>query len=294
MTSSNPVGRFMVAAGALIEHQPSGKILLIQRAQSADFRADDWELVYGRLAQGESIEAGLRREVQEEVSITELTIVRHLSSWHVYRGDAKAENEVHGFTYHCQTKDQVVKLSHEHQAYQWLAPDQALALATEASVKDDIQQFIEFQTKAKQAHKPVIGRDVIGVGVGALIFNQEGKILLAQRGPLARNEAGLWEIPGGAVEYGETFEQALKREVKEELGIEIVIERLLTVGDHLLPDEAQHWVAPTYVCRLVAGIPQVMEPDKCIAVGWYSLAEAQTMPLSMVTKGDVQALVGEA
>ena len=60
------------------------------------------------------------------------------------------------------------------------------------------------------------GVDYIGVGVGAAIFNREGKLFLTLRGKKAKNERGKWEIPGGGVEFGETFEQALKRELKEE------------------------------------------------------------------------------
>ena len=41
------------------------------------------------------------------------------------------------------------------------------------------------------------GRDHIGVGVGAMILNEEGLIYLAKRGPAARNERGAWEFPGG-------------------------------------------------------------------------------------------------
>ena len=62
-----------------------------------------------------------------------------------------------------------------------------------------------------------IGQDCIGVGAGALILNDLEQILLTLRGKAAKNEVGKWELPGGAVEFGETIEQALKREVKEEL-----------------------------------------------------------------------------
>ena len=59
------------------------------------------------------------------------------------------------------------------------------------------------------------GIDFIGVGVGAIIFNNEGKVLIAQRGLKARNEVGKWEFPGGGVKFGEICENAIKREVKE-------------------------------------------------------------------------------
>lgn len=63
------------------------------------------------------------------------------------------------------------------------------------------------------------GIDYIGVGVGAIIFNNQGKALLTKRGRLSRNQVGKWEFPGGGVEFGETLTQAIVREVKEELGI---------------------------------------------------------------------------
>ncbi len=85
------------------------------------------------------------------------------------------------------------------------------------------------------------GIDYIGVGVGALIFNDEGKIFLTLRGPKAKNERGKWEIPGGAVEFGETFEQAIVREIFEEHGIHIKVKKLLDICSHIIPDEHQHW-----------------------------------------------------
>ena len=43
----------------------------------------------------------------------------------------------------------------------------------------------------------IVGIDCIGVGVGAMVFNNEGKVFLAQRGSKATNERGYWEFPGG-------------------------------------------------------------------------------------------------
>ncbi len=113
------------------------------------------------------------------------------------------------------------------------------------------------------------GIDYIGVGVGAVLVNDAGEIFLAQRGPLAKNERGLWEFPGGSVEFGETLAEALKREMMEEFGIQIAVGDLLDVADHILPEEGQHWVSPTYLCRIVSGEPRIMESGKCSAIGWF-------------------------
>lgn len=138
--------------------------------------------------------------------------------------------------------------------------------------------------------QPRIGIDVIGVGMGALIFNDEGKLLLTKRGHKAKNERGTWEIPGGALEFGETFEQGLKREIKEELDVEIEVVELLHLCDHIIPDEHQHWVSPTYICRIVTGTPSILEPEKCEEIGWFTLEEAENLMLSIVTAEDIQVL----
>lgn len=112
--------------------------------------------------------------------------------------------------------------------------------------------------------------DYIGVGVGAIIVNPEGRVFLAKRGGQAKNERGLWEFPGGSVEFGETLKDALKREMLEEYGITIDVENLLDVVDHILPEEKQHWVSPTFLCKLVGEAePVIKEPHKCSQIGWF-------------------------
>jgi len=115
------------------------------------------------------------------------------------------------------------------------------------------------------------GVDYIGVGVGAIIVNDDGYIFLARRGPNAKNERGLWEFPGGSVEFGETLAQALQREMLEEYGIEIIVGELVDVVDHILPQEKQHWVSPTYICKIKSGLPQIQEPKKCVAIQWFDV-----------------------
>lgn len=131
------------------------------------------------------------------------------------------------------------------------------------------------------------GHDYIGVGVGALVLNDKGEAFLAQRGPQAKNERGSWEFPGGSLDWGERLEDAIVREFAEEYGMIIVVERLLHVVDHLLPDEGQHWVSPTYLARHVGGEPRIVEPEKCSAIGWFAL-DALPSPLSKATEEDVR------
>ncbi len=127
------------------------------------------------------------------------------------------------------------------------------------------------------------GTDYIGVGVGAIIVNEQGQLFLARRGPEAKNECGLWEFPGGAVELGERLAQALRREIREEYGIEIAVGELLDVVDHILPAEGQHWVSPTFICTIVSGTPAIHEPGKCSEIGWFA-PEAVPTDLTQVTR----------
>jgi mutator protein MutT len=113
------------------------------------------------------------------------------------------------------------------------------------------------------------GLDYVGVGVGAVIVDDQGRLFLARRGPKAKNERGLWEFPGGSVEFGEKLAEALQREIREEYDLQIAVGELLDVVDHILIDEGQHWVSPTFICTIVAGEPRIAEPEKCTEIGWF-------------------------
>ena len=130
------------------------------------------------------------------------------------------------------------------------------------------------------------GHDYIGIGVGAVVVDNRGRVFLAQRGPQAGNERGTWEFPGGKVSFGEKLSEAVVREFAEEYGMTIEVTELLGVNDHILTAENEHWVSPTYLARHVSGEPRILEPEKCTAIGWFGLAELPS-PLSQVTQDDL-------
>ena len=114
------------------------------------------------------------------------------------------------------------------------------------------------------------GIDYIGVGCGALILNDKNEVLLMKRGKKSKNEAGFWNKPGGTVEFGETVENAVKRETKEELGIDVEPIKFINFTNHIIKSENQHWVSLNYLVKIVKGEPRNMEPEKTDEIKWFS------------------------
>jgi len=103
---------------------------------------------------------------------------------------------------------------------------------------------------------------VIEVAAG-LVF-RDGQLLITQRRP-EDHLGGLWEFPGGKREAAETFEECLRRELVEELGVEVEVGALLDEISHAYPEKSVH--LKFYRCTLVSGEPQ---PLDCHAVAWVT------------------------
>jgi len=112
-----------------------------------------------------------------------------------------------------------------------------------------------------------------------VIQRADGAILLVQRG--RPPEQGHWGLPGGKVDWMEKVEAAVVREVLEETGLQVRVERLLCVVDHFEPALGQHWVAPVYLVRaLDATVASVKEPEALLALDWFT-ADALPAPLTV-------------
>jgi 8-oxo-dGTP diphosphatase len=105
--------------------------------------------------------------------------------------------------------------------------------------------------------------------VAVALIDAERRVLLAQR-PTGKAMAGLWEFPGGKVEEHETPEQALVRELREELGIEVDIADLepLAFASHTYDDF--HLLMPLFDCLRWTGPLRARENQ---ALAWVSAAE---------------------
>jgi mutator mutT protein len=103
--------------------------------------------------------------------------------------------------------------------------------------------------------------------VAAIIKNCEGKILITQRN-LKKSQGGLWEFPGGKIEKGETREEAIIREIKEELTIEINVESYLGEKVFEYPEKSINLIALN--CRVKSGNIYLTEHEEA---RWVEKAE---------------------
>jgi 8-oxo-dGTP diphosphatase len=97
------------------------------------------------------------------------------------------------------------------------------------------------------------------IGVFAVI-ERDGRYLLARR-----RDIGWWNLAGGGMEYGETVEEALAREVREEIGCAIAIRRL--VGVYSKPRKRE--VVLAFLCALAPGSPEPETSEEVSEVAWF-------------------------
>ncbi|MHA1581139.1 MAG: NUDIX domain-containing protein [Candidatus Baldrarchaeia archaeon] len=112
--------------------------------------------------------------------------------------------------------------------------------------------------------------------VDAIIKINDNKIVLVKR----KNPPykGWWALPGGIVEYGETVEEAVKREVKEETGLEVEIEKLVNVYSDPNRDPRGHFVSICFLCRKVGGVLKAATDAAEVSV--FSLKEVGNLKLA--------------
>lgn len=108
------------------------------------------------------------------------------------------------------------------------------------------------------------------VGIGVFVF-KDGKFLMQQR--QGAHGSGSWSVPGGHLEYGESFEDTAHRELLEETGIKIQNVRFGAVTNDYFSDENRHYVTIWMLSDWASGKESITEPDKCVAQGWYTFSD---------------------
>ncbi|OGM33234.1 hypothetical protein A2803_00070 [Candidatus Woesebacteria bacterium RIFCSPHIGHO2_01_FULL_44_21] len=120
--------------------------------------------------------------------------------------------------------------------------------------------------------------------VAVVIKDKKERVLLTQRGRIARDEFGKWENCGGAVDEGETEEEAIKREVREELGCGLEIKNVL-YKDKFKTDSGTNWQVIIFEGKLI-GEPKPQNKDENAAVKWFKKEELKNVNLATYTRQD--------
>lgn len=118
------------------------------------------------------------------------------------------------------------------------------------------------------------GARLLVIVAAAALVRADGRLLLAQR-PEGKSMAGLWELPGGKVETGESPEAALVRELREELAIDVAETDLEAFAFASYAYARFHLLMPVFMARRWDGEPQPNEGQKLV---WASADEARSYP----------------
>ncbi len=110
------------------------------------------------------------------------------------------------------------------------------------------------------------------IGVGVFVF-KDGKFLMGKR--MGSNGEGSWSVPGGHLEFGESFEETAMREVFEETGLVVQNVRFGAVTNDYFKDEDKHYVTVWMLSDYKSGDATIMEPDKFVDQEWFSF---ETLP----------------
>jgi ADP-ribose pyrophosphatase YjhB (NUDIX family) len=126
------------------------------------------------------------------------------------------------------------------------------------------------------------------VGVGAILIRGD-RILMAQRGKTPLK--GWWSLPGGALETGELLEDGVRREVREETGLEVKPVRMFQIFERIMRDSAgaveYHYVLVDYLCRIVGGTLQA--GDDVAAVEWVHRRDLSALQITEGTLGVIRS-----
>lgn len=112
--------------------------------------------------------------------------------------------------------------------------------------------------------------------VSVIVLDDGGNILLVKH---RKGKKFYWVLPGGRLEYGETFEECARREMKEETGLDVEVDRFLYLSEALAPDRSRHIVNVFLQARVIGGELQVGDEQVLASVDYIPVAKLEALKL---------------
>ncbi|KAL2756559.1 hypothetical protein ACRALDRAFT_2101450 [Sodiomyces alcalophilus JCM 7366] len=124
---------------------------------------------------------------------------------------------------------------------------------------------------------PTLGRPPPRVGVASVITNAQGQVVCGKR--LSSHGSGTWQLPGGHLEYGESFFACAEREAVEETGLRVRGVKVVAVTNDVFDSLGKHYITVFVKCEMeqADAQPVAMEPGKCGAWFWKSWDEMRAL-----------------
>ncbi len=117
------------------------------------------------------------------------------------------------------------------------------------------------------------GVDYTGICVVYFCFDNNGKLLLAKRSANCRDENGKWDCGSGALEFGDSIKETLRKEIKEEYCTDVIEYEFLGYRDvhrELGDGTKTHWVALDFKVLVDRDMVKIGEPHKFDDIGWFT------------------------
>jgi ADP-ribose pyrophosphatase YjhB (NUDIX family) len=109
-----------------------------------------------------------------------------------------------------------------------------------------------------------------------VVLNKDNKILLVRH---KKGNQRYWVLPGGRLEYGETFEECAVRELKEETGLDVEVERFLFLSEAIAPDRSRHIVNIFIKAKVVGGTMKLGDEPVLAGVDFMALEDLEKLSL---------------
>ena len=129
--------------------------------------------------------------------------------------------------------------------------------------------------KTRKIPKKELKKGVDYIGVTCVFFCHDGKgnLVMHKRSQNCRDERGNWDVGGGSLEFGESFEEGVKREIKEEYSCDVLDLKFVEARNVLRKNhdnKKTHWIALLFVAKVDPEQVKIGDPDAMDEIGWFS------------------------